>query len=88
MTVIATDSAGLTANTEIQLNPKGLAEVNTSSITLKDYKNGTQETTYSLSGTTGYRENEGNVLTLSSFSLDTPTFSLSKIEHEYRRAEL
>ena len=78
VTVTATDSAGLSANTEIQLNPKGLAEVNTSSITLKDYKNGTQETTYSLSGTTGYRENEGNVLTLSSFSLDNANLQLVK----------
>ena len=78
VTVTATDSAGLSANTEIQLNPKGLAEVDTSSITLKDYKNGTQETTYSLSGTTDYRENEGNVLTLSSFSLDNANLQLVK----------
>ena len=78
VTVTATDSAGLIANTEIQLNPKGLAEVDTSSITLKDYKNGTQETTYSLSGTTDYRENEGNVLTLSSFSLDNANLQLVK----------
>ena len=78
VTVTATDSAGLIANTEVQLNPKGLAKVNTSSITLKDYKNGTQETTYSSSGTTGYRENEGNVLTLSSFSLDNANLQLVK----------
>ena len=78
VTITATDKLGLSASTEYQLSPGALAVADVSTINLKDYPLGSSSTSTDLSGTLSYREDVGNVLTLTSFNLDNANLQLAK----------
>ena len=78
VTVTATDSAGLSASTEVHINPKGVVRLETDTVSLVDYPGGSSANAVSstLTGTLDYRENVGTVLSLSSFSLNDANLQL------------
>jgi len=80
VTVTATDSAGLSASTEVHINPKGIVRLETDTVSLVDYPGGSSANAVSstLIGTLDYRENVGTVLSLSSFSLNDANLQLVK----------
>ena len=80
VTVTATDSAGLSASTEVHINPKGVVRLETDTVSLVDYPGGSSANAVSstLIGTLDYRENVGTVLSLSSFSLNDANLQLVK----------
>ena len=80
VTVTATDSAGLSASTEVHINPKGIVRLETDTVSLVDYPGGSSANAVSstLTGTLDYRENVGTVLSLSSFSLNDANLQLVK----------
>ena len=80
VTVTATDSAGLSASTEVHINPKGVVRLETDTVSLVDYPGGSSANAVSstLTGTLDYRENVGTVLSLSSFSLNDANLQLVK----------
>jgi len=78
LTVSAVDSDGLSGQIDVELMPTALSNIDIASIKAKDYPVGASATETVLTSDIAYREDVGNVLTLSSFTLDNENLQLAK----------